>query len=181
MATYKIDGALFKVSKLLAERDFNRWEKINANRKEKQCFNTFNSCFIGVLAERAAQFYLEEYKAKHIKDLIMYGIEERKQGKHFGLGDIVLSDYLGKNYKIECKGITKGQQRGQITVYHLNKYLKEKVALVLFVEVEYNLKFAVANCEVYLEAKPNEIKKWGLRPNKYKVECFTYEKGEKND
>lgn len=172
---FVIDGSLFKISKILAENEAKRFDEIN-KYKEKQCKNSFNSCFIGILSERAVQQYLQTTQANEIKELVMYGIKERNDKKFYNVGDIVIKTWTGKQYKTEVKGITKGQPRGQITTYHNDKYLKERVAKVVFVEVSYSVKFGRAECTVYLDEKPRDIKTWNLKENRYNVKCHTHPK-----
>lgn len=168
---YRVEGLLFKVSKALAKQDFENW---NNKKGERQNKNKEYSCLVGILAERAAEKHLNYKRKEQIKENIMNGIKERETGKFIGNGDIIcVTDK--KDYKIECKGITKGQRRGQVTVYHIDKYEKEKVDFVFFIEVEIFADYA--ECNVYHVDTVENIKynkeKYCISPNYYGQDCYT--------
>lgn len=171
-----IDRVLFKTAKLTAKKEYDYWETVNAKKGRKQCFNTINSCMIGVLGEFAAKLHLEYKLQEELKYLILNGIEERKTGKYFAKSDITFQKEDRKDYNIEVKGITKGQQRGQILPYHNRKYKKNGVDFVFFIEIYYDMEKEYAECEVYLIEKPEDIEKWQVQPNKFKKECYTHPK-----
>ncbi len=172
----KIDTERFNQIKEIATLDFERWEERNTGKK--QCYNSMKGCLVGALAEEAAGQYIEQgYSEKGFNmanfKIEMNGHTERKTGKQlFDKADI---EVVGKqrNHKYEVKGIAAGQPRGQVTIYHGNKYLKNGVDRVIFVEVQ--VIGETAECYIYLNESPTEIvNNWTVRPNRFKNPCYTY-------
>lgn len=163
---------IFKVSKALAKVDFERWENKKGERQNK---NKEYSCLVGILAERAVEIHLNKHRSHIIKQNIMNGIKERESGKFIGNGDIICKTEL-KDWKIEVKGITKGQNMGQITVYHTDKYVKENTDLVFFVEIKVYSEFA--ECNVYhidsVDTIKNNKMRYCIAKNHYGDNCYTF-------
>ncbi len=175
MENYKVEfkGGEFNKLAQIANKDFLHWEAKKSG--QKQCFNTFNSCMVGVLAEATVAKYAKDvYGKTQGFSIRKWGMSERTQSKPFYSKpdiEVNLPDYT---FNIEVKGITFGQQKGQILPYHISKYIKAGVNMVVFVEVLYDLNQETASCEIYCKESPRVIAKtWEMLPNKYNKTCHT--------
>lgn len=173
-----IDGILFRSLYMLAKKEFEYWETINKNKGRKQCFNRIESCLVGVLGEKIALIHLQRKRKEDIKEEKQLGFLERKTKKYNQKSDISFKDNKNNKYNIEVKSINSGknQQKGQILPYHVNKYIKNKIDFVFFVELDYNIDKEYCEGSVYLVTKPEDILNWEKETNKYKKMCYTYKK-----
>jgi hypothetical protein len=162
-----------------AKFDFYRWETINKAKKEKQCFNTIRSCRVGVFCEYAIQKHLINQYREGIVSLNCYGRQERLKSIHFrSKPDIDIEFYDDKKqslkqYKIEVKGISEGQPKGQILPYHAEKYNKNEFTHVAFCELKLDEKKLEAGVEIYLIDTLKNIVNYPLAKNKYGKDCYT--------
>lgn len=172
--SYTIKGKLFRILKQLSYKEYEKWESINKGKGRKQCFNSPRSCIVGCLSEYAVKMYIREQQNNEIKDILLKAYKERGSKNYNADCDISVKS-KEKDYKVEVKGITKGQFRGQITPYHANKYVKNGIDVVFFVEVDFDYETDTAECIIYLKTTPNQILNWKLENNHYGKECYTYE------
>ncbi len=160
----------------LSTKDYNRWEKKNLrNKGRKQCFNSLRGCIVGCASEFAAAEYSKACLSLHdfTYSFKLFGQMERRDSKNYNEPDIVI-DIDDKTIGVEVKGITKGYQRSQIVPYHVDKYIKERVSKVIFVEVFHDKVNKEIHCEIYDSESPTEIKKdWILKNNNYGNPCYT--------
>jgi hypothetical protein len=174
MTTIILDKKHFKTLMTIAQLEYEYWEKVNAKKKEKQCFNSLNACRIGILSEAAVKAHLMSVYSEELISINLYGLKERLKEKHFyNKPDIHLETY-SKDLHIEVKGITKGQQRGQILKFHGDNYKKKGITDVAFCEVNYNLKEGSATVEIYLINKINKVVNYPISKNKFNVDCYTF-------
>ena len=167
----KIDGSLFKISKLIAELDYENYTKKKGSGQNP---NALRGCLVGVIGERAVFLYLNDRK---YTDIIPYGMRERETGKKdWNNADIHFKNKTGRECKAEVKTIRKGSPRGQITVIHGDKYLKEEIDAVFFVEII--LFDKSADCTVYEILEPSKIVALPVRNNFFGIACYTKQKGE---
>ncbi len=175
-----------------AKHDYYYWETVNKTRKEKQCFNSIRSCRVGVFCEYAIQKHLLNTYDK-ILELKAFGREEKKKRKHFRSKPDIYMRYLHKlednkeskrdlptefssverELKIEIKGISEGQPKGQILTTHGQKYYKNKFTHVAFCELYFDEQSKTASVEIYLIDKIKSIIKYPIAKNKFGKECYT--------
>lgn len=166
-----------------ARFDFHRWEVINKAKKEKQCFNTIRGCRVGVFCEYAIQKHLINKYREGLISLNCYGRKERLKSIHFrSKPDIEIEFYdkdrkqnkeVFKHYKIEIKGISEGQPKGQILTYHADKYSKNEFTHVAFCELFFNEEKKEASVEIYLIDQIKNIKNYPIAKNKFSKDCYT--------
>lgn len=162
-----------------AKFDFYRWEAINKAKKEKQCFNSIRSCRVGVFCENAIQKHLLNKYNSSIVSLNCYGKQERLKSIHFrSKPDIDIEFYSDKtssikNFKIEIKGISAGQPKGQILTYHADKYNNNKFTHVAFCELFFNEENKEASVKIYLIDQLKNIVKYPIAKNKFYKDCYT--------
>lgn len=171
--SYTIRGKLFRILDQLAYKEYKKWETINKNKGRKQCFNSPKSCIVGLLSEYAVKLYIKEQRNENMRKVILKAFKERTD-KNFMSDCDLLVEMCDKEFKVEVKGITKGQFRGQITPYHVNKYKKLNTDVVFFVEVDFDYEKEEAECIIYLKTTPDEILKWNIEKNHYGKDCYTY-------
>ena len=169
-------GNKFREAVAAIDKGVKVWESISG----EQVNNTFNSHATGYFAElAAAEFIRHRYdQKKGYCCPYPHGILERETGKaSLGRGDIEVFTNPEKteSYTIEVKGVRKGYTKGQITEHYANKYKREGVYRVLFVEVSISIRNQSATCTVYLAASPEEILTWDKRLNdRGQSMCFTH-------
>lgn len=183
MSNIKIEKNTFNILMKIADTEYQYWENVNKNRKQKQCFNSKQSCRIGILSEFAAKIHLmNSYEKDDIIKLDCAGIEERvKNIHHRNKADIELNiikkDKI-KEYKIEIKGIKKGQPRGQILIDHAHKYNDKNYTHVIFCEVDFKINektlLGEANINIYLIDQIKEIINYPIAKNLYYKYCYTH-------
>ena len=199
MSNIKISKKEYIILESEALKDFFKWETINKVKKEKQCFNTIRSCRVGVFCEYAVQKHLMNTFENEIINLKNYGREERIRSKSFrGKPDIEI-ETINENIfndldiekqtqkekkttkiinpvftkKIEVKGITEGQPKGQILQYHCDKYLNNNFTHVAFCELFLNEKNKTAEIDIYLIDRIKNIVKYDIAKNKFGKDCYT--------
>lgn len=179
---FTLPSNYYKAAVKAAASDYENWER-KANEGRRQCHNTLSGCEIGSLAEAAVIYWInttyiptrENKEGIKFNKLYCYGMEERRTGKmHYSKADIEVK-VRGKdtNYKIEVKGVRPHQKHGQITQYHAEKYKKDRVGTVMFVEVDHSSYDGKAVCKIYKLATPTECLQAPLKPNHYGKLCHT--------
>lgn len=154
----------------IAKIEYEHWNTIKGGGLQNT--NKHKSCLVGILSEVAAGMHLRKKGFNFVEER---GMRERLESFNYKADCDLLASNEFRQLKVEVKGITKGSQRGQITKYHAEKYIKNGIDLVIFCEVEY-LKDKTAEVDVYLCAKASDIVNWDIEPNTYGKDCYTYEK-----
>ncbi len=167
-------GEEFKKFLDIAEKDFHQWEAKRTG--QKQCFNTINACVVGVFAEATVSKYAKQkYKGYENFSVRNWGMSERTQNKQFYSKpdiEVQLKDYT---FKIEVKGSSSHNTGLQILPYHINKYIKNDVNVVVFVEVDYDRYNSVASCKIICKESPKIIaKEWEMKRNAFGKSCYTH-------
>lgn len=183
MSNIKIEKNTFNILMKIADVEYEYWENVNKKRKQKQCFNSKQSCRIGILSEFASKIHLmNSYDSKDIIKLDCAGLEERINSIHYrNKADIELNvikkDKI-KEYKIEIKGIKKGQPKSQILVDHALKYSDKNYTHVIFCEVDFKINEKTldgeAIVEIYLIDQIKNIINYPTAKNLYYKYCFTH-------
>lgn len=159
----------------LATKDFEHWEKKRGGRR--QCTNTMKGCISGVASEFASIMYIKQQlnEQGYEFEIKPWGLMERRDGKRYNQPDIVV-DIKDKGFiGVEVKSVNKGYPKGQITPYHTDKYIKDKIFKVFFVEVFHNTVEKTIEATVYISASPKNIKDWKTKTNCYGNVCYTHE------
>ncbi len=177
MAKIIIDGVHYKTLLKIAKIEYDYWETVNKSRKEKQCFNSINSCKIGILSEHAVKTHLLNNYSLDLINLECFGIRERSKSIHHRKKPDIALETTKNTFLMEIKGITKGQPKGQILIDHAQKYNDYKFTHVIFCEVEYKKDGEGKEfCEVdiYLTDKIKNILQYPTAKNKFGKYCYTY-------
>lgn len=173
MSRIIIDRQEFIMLEAEAKKDFYYWETINKAKKEKQCFNSIRSCRVGVFCEYSIQKHLLKTYGRELLGMVCYGRKERTKSIHFRSKPDIHIETKTKDFKIEIKGISEGQPKGQILTYHGDKYHKNEFTHVAFCELFYNEKAKKAVVEIYLIDQLKNIIKYPIAKNKFGKECYT--------
>lgn len=164
---YTIDETLFKVSNFIANLDYLYYEEKNS-QKQQQNKNTKIGCLTGVLGERAAFLYLNN----KYKNVISYAMRERENRTYYNnKSDIHFINDYNIEEKIEVKTIRKGYPRGQVLIQHIEKYKKNKVKGIIFVEID--IKEDYCDCLIYEIITIEEIEKSEIKKNLLNRDCYT--------
>lgn len=199
MSRIKIEGEQFIRLNSEALQNFYYYEYINKSKKEKQCFNTKRGCRVGVFTEYAVQQHLINIYGRDIINLEFHGRKERLDEKHFrakpdakleifnkdslkNTKDIHLKEdqifkentNRTKEFKIEIKGITAGQPKGQVLVEHAQRYNNYGFTHIAFCELFIDLENKKAEVDIYLISKIKDIINYPIANNKFGKPCYTY-------
>ncbi len=175
---FRIDDIVYEELVDLAQKDYEDWVNISSST---QCKTSLQGCLVGVLSEYTTYLLIKDkllstgVSEEDTTSLIkMHGFTERMNAFTYHHKSDIEFTYLFKNYKVECKGCSADYPLGQITPYHLDKYIREAVDYVSFVAVTNNINKGYADCEVYKICTPSEITSWKTKPNLRGQHCHTH-------
>lgn len=113
---------------------FKAFEEVAKCKKQAQTFNTPEGCLIGTLGEFAALCYLDQFYSNLVTPELNHFIEHATEYVS-DYGDILIVNPDGVN-QVEVKAFQKHHPYNQVMPHHLNKYIKNEISMLMFVEVD---------------------------------------------